>query len=321
MDAIQLLEKRLDKAALGFWLSRDETGKCRAPFALDTERGPVLLPCKNCLPCRRRARNAMVGRVVGEAFDRPESTVMTLTYSDEALPLMSEITPEWINGTWHALRNRLIRRYGPIRYVAVAQIGGNTYRFHWHVICLPPFGSVGSVVQKKHWVDPDKLWPHGHRIVDAVHSQSAGYVFEYLVRRDKGTVWRTKSQLLGESYFRRWLSEPKLPFVHGPVFNVGEVLYPMDRRFREIANEAGYLAKPSFSETSLQVVEWIRDGYLRRPLDEERDREARLARERREAVRKAQNDGDPAIAALIASLRDASKSSRSLQSPGELVLV
>jgi hypothetical protein len=329
-----------------WWNRRDVTGPCRAPYIIQTELRNCLVPCGNCLPCRQRKKLSRIGRIMGEAQERPGSEVLTLTYSPDAIAkIMRErgfekeasmidalspeaqnmafarcIDAEWIEAEWHRFRNRLIYYYGSdFKYVVSAQLGEKTGRFHFHVIVLrgPAVNSAYPLKDRtsKEWIDPDRLWPHGHRLVDAVTTASVGYVLEYLTRADKNTVYHSKSQCIGEAYFRQWMvgNGPKKPYMRDAkgMFEVDDRMFPMCRRFREIAKEEGFLKNEGGTTASEYLA---MGGPFWRELTNEQD----LAAKRRLAFVPPGQMVDPAIGQMAERLKAARKRPNSLRSPGEI---
>lgn len=109
--------------------------KCIRPF---TKIGQAY-GCGQCLPCRVQKRRLWRSRIMIEAMQYTDNAFVTLTYNDKSLPVID--APDGLSGAGTLepahLRNFLkrLRKELPneIRFFAVGEYGGETWRPHYHL--------------------------------------------------------------------------------------------------------------------------------------------------------------------------------------------
>jgi len=138
--------------------------RCENPQYLSSAGG--LVPCRSCMPCKYDARQKKTGRIVLEAHEQDIMTFITMTYSDEFLPL--EYTHEYTDGStrWFScltgtLNHRHYQLYmkrlrdavAPlkIRFFIAGEYGDDKARPHYH-LCL------WNYPKSEEW----RLWPLWH---------------------------------------------------------------------------------------------------------------------------------------------------------------
>ena len=258
------LDRQIAKLRLKQFFDEPHRGGCKAPLVVQLkERHLTVVPCGKCLPCLRKYRNVVIGRTLAESTCWANAQALTLTYDDDHLPANEEINTEFLKNVFKAFLRRVNYKYGKSRHFAVAQISPNG-RLHFHVNIMTEY-PMPLPTAYRHTILPDKLWKFGHREVKELDHGSVAYAAEYLTRKgSKGTIRNFKSTLLGEGYFRRWCQAKEgdryptkmvgsysIPDARG-----GMRWYPMDRRFREIADEYGYDFR---SPEPLTYREWLAD--------------------------------------------------------------
>lgn len=116
-------------------------------------------PCGKCEGCRRRRRNAWVGRMLLEQSQHKESAFVTLTYEDPDLPLIYH--PEhdiWIPTLvkshvqkWiRSVRQKATHLGRTLRYFAAGEYGSESGRPHYHLI-LFGIGPTWNPIFKDSW--------------------------------------------------------------------------------------------------------------------------------------------------------------------------
>lgn len=266
-----LTDPTLQRVALNFWMKQHELGKCRAPFAVTgAENVPIVVPCGKCLPCRRRYRDQVTGTAVAEAtwqilLGNPPGQRWDITFDDENLVFPDD--KDDVDAIKKRLIDRLTYHLGGVKYLLVWQVGPETGRLHGHAIIIPtkgvslpePTGMYGN------FIDPDKLWPYGHRVVQEITPTTVGYLTNYLSKPDssKGTFATYKSQLLGEAYFTDWcIANRKLPLTIPGAYYVDcgglPRWFPMSRKYRELATLYGY--EWQTPEEKLSHRKWLEEG-------------------------------------------------------------
>lgn len=164
-----------------------------------------LRPCGKCQGCLRRRRRAWVGRMLAEAAELGSSSFLTLTYSDEKLPLVyhSE-TGEWIPTlvksharNWIQSVRRSATAVGlPRRFFMAGEYGTKTGRPHLHCIL---FG-IGPTWQSRF----EPLWEHGFQSWFDASPRAMAYVAKYCLKhgRDPELELRTSTPHCDEATCR-----------------------------------------------------------------------------------------------------------------------
>lgn len=157
-------------------------------------------PCGQCLHCRINKSRVWAHRLMLESRMHEYSTFLTLTYSDEFLPLVravpgsgavSELSgptlvPEHVTKFVKRLRRFFGRHYGKkLRYYAAGEYGEQTDRPHYHLIV---FGLPVSVAETA----VPSLWPYGFVSCAAVDDGLCRYVCKYIVKNINWTKGGTR---------------------------------------------------------------------------------------------------------------------------------
>jgi len=146
---------------------------CKKPF-LKSASQPF--GCGQCLPCRFNRRRVWSNRMMLESLTHAESSFVTLTYRDEALPPSSSLVPRhtqlWLKSLRKAAKAAL-------RFYLVGEYGDQTHRPHYHAIIygLPPYSPLFQETWKKGFVHTGELTPDSAQYV-------AGYVVKKLTSKE-----------------------------------------------------------------------------------------------------------------------------------------
>jgi hypothetical protein len=106
---------------------------------------PVMVPCGGCIACRINRQNEWTKRIMDECKFYVSNTFLTLTYSDQNLPLVTNSKTGEVRSTivkHHftkfiaSLRQSIARSKNPhrISYFTSAEYGPQTNRAHFHSI-------------------------------------------------------------------------------------------------------------------------------------------------------------------------------------------
>lgn len=303
---IHPFDRKIDRATVAAMLDQPHKGDCKAPFVVtDAERNPMLVPCNQCLPCRKRRVDIWIGRAMAETHTNPNAQFLTLTYSDEYLierGLIGRVTGDWVKKETRSFIKRLRRVYPGARHALVFQLGTETQRPHIHALIWakeyqelewgdplrPGFIPADNLGAARGKIHSDKgFWSRGHRDAKPLDVSTARYTFQYISKPGKGTVHQQKSTLIGEAYFLDWLkTHKKYPRMYPGAYYVPDQYghpkwYPMDRRFREIARDNGYDHRLSNQSEFKNYKDWLYEaGPALRDLRDKKDRAAQGAIER-----------------------------------------
>jgi len=191
--------------------------KCEEPFVMKGQA----FPCGKCLPCLFRRRRIWAHRIMLEAAQYEANAFVTLTYSDDRLPLTSTDTPTLAPEHLRNFLKRLRKTINPvkIRFYAVGEYGDASERPHYHAAifnfptcergrtrrtlgsnrpvwagCCPKCELVG------------KQWGFGDVDLGTLETSSAQYVAGYVTKK---MTTRTDPRLRGrEPEFARMSNRP-----------------------------------------------------------------------------------------------------------------
>lgn len=146
----------------------------------DGER--IAVPCGKCGACRQNRRSDWTFRIKQETKSAISAFFITLSYSDENVPL-NDVIPTLSKPDLQKFIKR-VRKTQPktegkhsIRYYAVGEYGTTTQRPHYHIIL---FNASIQTMDKL-----EQLWPLGHIHVGLVTDASIHYTTKYHVNFDK----------------------------------------------------------------------------------------------------------------------------------------
>ncbi|AXH77663.1 MAG: replication initiator protein [Microviridae sp.] len=156
-----------------------------------------LWSCGQCLPCRYNKRRLWSHRIELECTQHEHNTFLTLTYADDKLPGNGSLEPSHLRD----FLKRLRKFYGynnqegrVLRYFAVGEYGGLTFRPHYH---LALFGHLGCEWQQtrlrkdqqccQRCSDVKRIWGYGNVFLGTMEKSAqyiCGYVVKKMTRRD-----------------------------------------------------------------------------------------------------------------------------------------
>lgn len=133
--------------------------------------------CGQCLPCRIQRRRLWAHRQILEAMCHGDSIFVTLTYSEEKVPINSDGAQVLSRSDLQNFLKRLRKRLGngAFRYFGCGEYGDVSWRPHYH---LNMFG-----LSVYHTNDVLEAWGNGHVYVFPFEAGTAQYVAEYTVKK------------------------------------------------------------------------------------------------------------------------------------------
>ena len=165
-------------------------------------RDPYLVPCGQCLMCKKAKAGEWSNRLVCEAKYHKEISFLTLTYDQEHVPRSFDS-----QGRQHLtlkktdlqlfiknLRRHLEYRHMPkIRFYAVGEYGSKTYRPHYHAIIFGYFPSDAKLVKYNkqgqhlyHSVSLASIWDKGEVMIGRASPQTMFYTAAYVTGKQLG---------------------------------------------------------------------------------------------------------------------------------------
>lgn len=188
---------------------------CKNPYALQRLKGSTLktiptqkyeffVPCGKCLYCRLQRRKEWCLRLQHENSYHTKSSFVTLTYTDENLPMVQGTERSTLKKS--DLQNffKKLRKKGyKFKYYACGEYGEKTERAHYHAII---FG-----IDYEETKPINDAWDHGSTHIGSVTADSIRYVAQYIDKkiygkksehhyRQRTPEWQCNSQGLGRRF-------------------------------------------------------------------------------------------------------------------------
>lgn len=153
------------------------------------------VPCGQCLGCRLDWAADWALRCEKEAKCWPANSFVTLTYSDEELPIGSSTRSTVSKREFQLFMKRLRKEFGDgVRFFASGEYGDSNDRAHYHALlfnCSFP----DRVLWRKGRGHPlyrsatlERLWPYGFSTIGDVNYQTSNYVARYVVKKLRGSL-------------------------------------------------------------------------------------------------------------------------------------
>lgn len=221
--------------------------KCFQPLYLRKKNR--LVPCGKCWFCLSQKRAEWDFRLLTEASYSACCFFLTLTYSNEFLPLyhcMPTLYPRHLDLYWKTLRNHGFK----FSYFVIGEYGGKFGRPHYHVLIFFPTSVVYPIYLKHFWL-------FGRVSIDKVEPASIHYVTKFHVMpkmpNSLSEVRRPFSRMSkGIGY--QWLGD-HCYFSPPPSIRIGKYSYPFPRYYRKLLgfdSSDGVFSFP-FSDSSVSL--------------------------------------------------------------------
>lgn len=167
--------------------------RCVSPVYVRLEKGGVFAPCGRCIECLKTKSGDWSFRLKQELKTAKNAFFITLTYDDQNLPENGELVKKDLQLFMKRLRKL---NANPLRYYAIGEYGGETFRPHYHII-LYNMNDSTSV---------KKAWGKGFVKIGTVTSGSINYVCSYIIFKNEGNYtqkpFALMSKNLGLNYLR-----------------------------------------------------------------------------------------------------------------------
>ncbi|QCQ85117.1 replication initiator protein [Blackfly microvirus SF02] len=149
---------------------------CINPISL---KGPErTVPCGKCMECRKRKVSGWSFRLMQEDKISTSSHFITLTYDTNKVPITNKgymsLEKRDLQLFFKRLRKSHIKNSGTIKYYAVGEYGGKTWRPHYHIIL---FNADIKLIQS--------AWNNGQVHYGNITEASVGYTLKYISKPGK----------------------------------------------------------------------------------------------------------------------------------------
>jgi len=157
---------------------------------------PIELPCGRCIGCRLDRSRQWAVRCMHESQMHEFNSFITLTFSDEHMPLDCSLDYY----VFQCFMKRLRKRRAGVRFYMCGEYGERLQRPHYHAILFNVFFPDREVIRESEGLrlyesaELSALWPFGFASVGDVTFESAAYVARYCCKKVSGP--------LAESHYR-----------------------------------------------------------------------------------------------------------------------
>lgn len=174
--------------------------QCISPISIPRFGGKsnadrINVPCGRCICCLQNRARSWSFRLEQELKNSCSAYFVTLTYSDEYLPIDNSVNKSDLQNFFKLLRYYYSKK---IKYYAVSEYGERLARPHYHAIIfgLPDYGVYELL---------EKSWKQGFIKIGTVTPASISYVTKYVIGKDQYPENTTPpfalmSKSLGNSY-------------------------------------------------------------------------------------------------------------------------
>ncbi|WNK12513.1 MAG: replication initiator protein [Microvirus sp.] len=242
------------------------------PLKAINSTSPMEIPCNNCMGCKLERSRQWAVRMNHEAKLWPQNSFITLTYSDEAVPIDYGLNLRHLQLFFKKLRKSLPHK---IRFYACGEYGDLKGRPHYHAIVFnhqfPDKILYKKINNKPHYTSQllTDLWQHGHATTADFSFQSAAYVARYVTKKIN-----TKDTYGADRYYR-------LSPIDGQIHSVKPEFAVMSRR-PGIGHKYLEQFKSDFYPSGFVVVNGVKQAppryYVSKLTEEEQTELKRAAR-------------------------------------------
>lgn len=183
---------------------------CDTPFVVRRDEVNISVPCGKCEKCTKRRISGWSFRLIQQDKIAQTSYFITLTYDPKKVPITRNgfmvLDKKHLQNFFKRLRKSheglpIRDRNDPIKYYAVGEYGGKSYRPHYHIIL---FNSKLELIQE--------AWNMGQVHYGDVTGASVGYTMKYIskprripmhINDDRIPEFALMSKGLGSNYLKK----------------------------------------------------------------------------------------------------------------------
>lgn len=156
---------------------------CRTPFyVVDENKQSIAVPCGKCPACLKRRVSGWSFRLMTERNNSLSANFITLTYDGHSVPItrsgFMSLSKKHLQDFFKRLRKASSRNIA-IKYYAVGEYGGKSYRPHYHIIL---FNADISLIQQAWSKDGKHIGAVHYGNQEGVCEKSCGYVLKYVTK-------------------------------------------------------------------------------------------------------------------------------------------
>lgn len=161
------------------------------PMKALNSTNPLHVPCGKCTGCRLERSRQWAMRCMHEAQMHEHNSFITLTYSDDHLPIDGSISVRALQLFMKKLRKQ--RHPETVRFLACGEYGERNLRPHYHLLLFGvdwPDRKLYSRQKNGHWLYTSdllsSLWPYGLAPIGELTFESAAYTARYSMKKIVG---------------------------------------------------------------------------------------------------------------------------------------
>lgn len=226
-------------------------------------RNPVLIPCGHCSGCRLASSKEWTTRGVLESKMHSYNYFLTLTYSDDCLPvsgLDKKDLQDFFKRFRYHLENAGLSNF---KYLACGEYGDITFRPHYHMIlfCDDPLPLIRIGPNRHHCPLVADSWKFGLHEVSFSNSSTIAYVCGYVNKKigdakDYGSLTppfrlASRSPAIGRSWLESHGIDDSFK-VYGP-FGKNKSSASVPRYFRNLLGDKYDVIKPGLLEDAQRI--------------------------------------------------------------------
>lgn len=152
---------------------------------------PISIPCGRCTGCKLERSRQWAVRCMHEASLHQDNCFITLTYSNDHLPVDYSVHPRDLQLFFKRLRKQLFPT--KIRFFACGEYGETNLRPHYHALIFGHSPQDKTLYETTPRGDRlylskslQKSWPFGLVMVGALTFESAAYTARYAMKKQTG---------------------------------------------------------------------------------------------------------------------------------------
>lgn len=173
--------------------------KCTNPVRIKKNLSPskfpdgLLVPCGKCLLCRQAKSNEWRNRLIHELDSWEHSVFITLTYSEDNLPINGDPHGTLVKPHLQKFFKRVRKEIAPskLKYFACGEYGEQFQRPHYHAIIF------GLSLREEDKKLIESKWPHGIVHFGTSQAESMSYVSKYIQKKLDGEAEFVEYELSG----------------------------------------------------------------------------------------------------------------------------
>lgn len=259
-------------------------------FASNSFKEYIEIPCGRCIACRLKRSREWALRCMLEAKYHDQNWFVTLTYSDEYLPFVTDFDDYGNYVTRSTLRKsdlqkffkRLRKAYkydNHLKYYACGEYGDSSSRCHFHCIIfglrlddlkLYKTSRLGFNYYNSEFLE--SVWPYGHVVVAECTYDTCAYTARYIMKKQLGLGSAVYDELGIEPEFTTMSLKPAIGYEYFKEHK--DKIYDLDSIYLATDRKGLKFKPPKYFDS--KMTDNLDDAYKLREVREVRQEVAEL---------------------------------------------